>query len=193
MHHATLSSMLEADDVRPERFRPLKRVEYERLVDLGAFEDERIELLRGALVTMSPQKSPHAHAVGALTRTLIRQLGERALVRPQLPVAISDDSEPEPDIAVVPEARYRDHHPTWAHVIIEVADSSLRKDRGVKRELYAEQGVPEYWIVNVADHVVEVYRSPADGLYRESQQVGPDGHLRLLAFPDVEVAIADLF
>ena len=193
MHHATLLSMLDADQVRPDRFRPLKRVEYDQLVELGVFEDEPIELLRGALVTVSPQKSPHAHAVQRLDRALSRALGDRAGLRCQLPLAISDDSEPEPDIAVVVEASYREAHPTWAHLIIEVAESSLRKDREVKRDLYAEAGVPEYWIVNVADRVVEVYRVPVEGRYTERQQVGPEARLRLVEFPDVEVAVGELF
>lgn len=193
MHHATLLSMLAPDQVAPERFRPLMRAEYDRLVDLGAFEDERIELLRGVLVTMSPQKSPHAHAVTWLNQVLLRALGDRATLRPQLPIAISDDSEPEPDIAVVPMGTYREAHPTWAHLIVEVAGSSLRKDRGVKRDVYAEAGVPEYWIVNLDEQVVEVHRQPRDGAYTERLLAGRDARLALVEFPDVEVAVAELF
>ena len=193
MQHATLSSMLVAEQVTPDRFRPLKRAEYDRLVELGVFEDEKLELLRGALVTMSPQNSAHSEAGSWLADFLSRTLGLRALVRCQFPLAVSEDSEPEPDIAVVPRARYRDEQPTWAHLIVEVADSSLRKDREVKRDLYAEAGVPEYWIVNVADRVVEVYRVPFEGRYTERQQVGPEATLRLVEFPDVAIAVGDLF
>ena len=193
MHHATLSSMLAADQVAPERLRPLMRTEYDRLVDLGVFEDERIELLRGALVTMSPHNLPHARAVARLNDILVRALGKRALVCCQLPIAVSDDSEPEPDIAVVPRTSYDTEKARWAHLIVEVADSSLRKDRGVKRDLYAEAGIPEYWIVDVQAQLIEVYRGPQDGAYIERREVAVDGRLRLLEFPDVEVAVADLF
>ena len=193
MHHATLSFMLAAEEVSPERLRPLKRAEYDRLVDLGVFADERIELLRGALVAMSPQKAPHAHATWWLHRHLERCLGDRAMVRGQLPLAISDDSEPEPDIVVVPMASYREAHPTWAHLIVEVADSSLRKDRGVKREVYAEAGIPEYWIVNVVDRVIEVHRQPVGDAYAEIRALGRGAVLRLLDFPDVEVPVDELF
>ena len=193
MQHATVRSMLVADQVTPDRFRPLKRVEYDRLVELGAFEDEKLELLRGALVTMSPQKGPHAHAASWLTDLLARALGDRALVRCQCPLAIADDSEPEPDVAVVPRTRYRSEHPTAAYLVVEVADSSLRKDREVKRDIYAEAGVPEYWIVNVREQVVEVYRTPVEGRYTERRQVGADVRLRLVEFPDVEIVLAELF
>ena len=185
--------MLIADQVSPERLRPLMRAEYARLVDLGMFEDERIELLRGALVTMSPPGAPHAHGTSWLADCLPRSLGTRALVRCQCPLAVSDDSQPQPDLAVVRRASYRDAHPTWAHLVVEVADSSLRKDRGVKRDLYAEAGIPEYWILNVQAQVVEVDRGPKDGTYTERHEVGIDGRLQLLEFPDVELAVADLF
>lgn len=193
MHHATISSMLDPRQLLPERIRPLKRAEYDRLVDLGAFEDERIELLRGALVTMSPQKSPHAHAVEVLTEALVAALHGRARVRCQLPFAATDDSEPEPDFAVVPIADHRGGHPTTAHLIIEVSDSSLRKDRGIKRDVYAEAAVPEYWIVNVAERVIEVHHTPVDGLYQTHTLVSADGTLQPLAFPDVAIRAADLF
>ena len=193
MHHATLASMLDADQVTPDRFRPLKRREYDRLVELGVFEDEKLELLRGALVTMSPQGLAHTRAVVRLTRTLTLALADRAFVCCQVPFAASEDSEPEPDVMVVPTTSYVDDHPTQAFLLVEVASSSLRKDRGVKRDLYAENGVPEYWIVNVADRVVEVYRTPVDGRYTEHHEVGPDARLRLAVFPDVEIAVADLF
>ena len=193
MQHATVRSMLVADQVTPDRFRPLKRVEYDRLVELGAFEDEPLELLRGALVTVSPQGLPHSRAVARLHAALFRALDGRALVLCQLPFAASDDSEPEPDVAVVPTTSQIDDHPTAAYLIAEVADSSLRKDREVKRDIYAEAGVPEYWIVNVREQVVEVYRTPVEGRYTERRQVGADARLRPIEFPDVEIAVGELF
>ena len=193
MQHATLRSMLVAEQVTPDRVRPLKRVEYDRLVELGVFEDEKLELLRGALVTMSPQGLAHSRAVVRLDAAFHKAIGDRAIVCCQVPFAASGDSEPEPDLAVVPKTSYIDDQPTAAYLIVEVAASSLRKDREAKRDVYAEAGVPEYWIVNVAERVVEVYRVPVEGRYTERQQVGPEATLRLVEFPDVELAVGELF
>jgi len=132
----------------PLRIRPLRRVEYDRLVELGVFgKDDKIELLRGALVEMSPQGSQHADCAGVLMTLLIRMLGDRASVRAHSPFAATEDSEPEPDVGVYPPRRYAGAHPKTAFLVVEVAESSLRKDRGLKSEIYAENGVPEYWIV----------------------------------------------
>ena len=184
--------MLDAEQIEPERIRPLRRAEYDKLVELGAFEDERIELLRGVLVEMSPAGTRHAHGASWIADLMYRLLGERALVRCQCPFGASDDSEPEPDVAVVARRVYLDDHPTSAHLIVEVAESSLRKDRGVKRELYAAAGVPEYWIINLVHEVVEVHREPVDGLYGQAIRLGRGDRLRMIAFPDIEVAVADL-
>jgi len=176
-----------------ERIRPLKRSEYDRLVQLGCFEDEKIELLDGMLVAMTPQGSGHSHAIRLLTELFMRGVGNRASVQCQLPLGASDDSEPEPDIAVVPRQEYFDDHPTRAHLIVEVADTSLRKDRLLKGALYARVGIPEYWIVNVPERVVEVYRSPRDGEYRSVTTHGTEELIHPLAFTDVNIAVADLF
>src|SRR5450631_1217800 len=102
-----------------EVIRPLRRVEYDQLVALGAFQDERIELLDGALVAMSPIGAPHSSAVQKLTRLLVLALVGCAEVRPQLPFAALEFSEPEPDLAVVPLGDYDTEHPAQAHLVIE--------------------------------------------------------------------------
>src|SRR3954469_19367427 len=127
-----------------EVIRPLRRVEYDQLVSLGAFQNERIELLEGALVAMSPIGAPHSSAVQKLTRLLVLALEGRAAVRCQSSFAAQDYSEPEPDFAVVPLGEYDTDHPHEAYLIIEVADSSLDIDRGKKLRVYANCGVPEY-------------------------------------------------
>ena len=111
--------------------RPLLRSEYERLVELGSFENERVELLWGHIVRMNPQKAPHAAVVHRLTCRLVAaiDLPGRAVVRSQLPLALTLDSEPEPDLAIVPNGTYDVEHPHTALWVIEVADSSLDKDR----------------------------------------------------------------
>jgi Uma2 family endonuclease len=180
--------------IAPESPRPITRREYDRLVADGFFdEDERVELLYGVLVRMTPQKPPHASLVQRITRALAPLLLPRAEVRIQLPFAASDDSEPEPDVAVVPLGDYRDEHPTKAFLIIEVAHTSHRKDREVKGRLYAESGVPEYWLVDVPGCAVEVYSQPAGGCYErcETRRVGDV--ISLVEFRDVTVRVDQLF
>lgn len=183
--------VLDLELLAPEKPRPLSRREYDALVDLGAFADERAELLHGVVVTMTPSKPPHAFAIQELSERLIAALAPRAKIRVQLPLALTDDSEPEPDIAVVPPGDYGGAHPTRAFLAIEVADSSLRKDRHIKAPLYASAGVPEYWLVNLVDGVVEVHRDPAEGKYRSVTRHARTVTLRIESFPDVALRIAD--
>lgn len=185
--------MVDADLIAPEQRRPLKRAEYERLVALGAFDGERVELLHGTLIQMSPHDPPHAVPIQVLTARLVAALGTRAIVRVQLPLVAAGESEPEPDLAVVPLGDYRTQHPSTAHLVIEVADSSLRKDREVKAPLYAASGFPEYWIVNVPDQVVEIHRSPAAGRYQRVARHGASDTVTIEAFADVAIPVADLF
>lgn len=175
----------------PEQIRPLRRVEYDRLVALGTFEGERIELIDGALRHMSPIGPPHASAVTLLHELLVLALAGRARVRAQTSFAASELSEPEADLCIVPQGDHHLAHPSAAHLIIEVADSSLRYDREEKAMLYAACAVPEYWVVNLRERVVEVYREPDAGGYRQLTTVPKGAGLQLLAFPDVELAVDD--
>lgn len=184
--------MMHADAIESRSLRPLLRTEYERLVELGCFEDERLELLNGFLVRMSPQKAPHATAVSKLTELLVPACLGRARVRIQLPLIAGDDSEPEPDAAIVDLGDYSEEHPATALLVIEVADSSLPKDREVKAPLYAAAGIPEYWIVNLDERCVEVCRDPFAGRYRTAFTVAPDDRVRCVALPQVDLLVADL-
>ncbi len=162
------------------------------MVAQGLFTDERIELLEGVIVEMSPQNPRHAAVVERLTNRLVRAVGDRASVRVQLPLAISDESMPEPDLALVPLADYDREHPTTAWLVIEVADASLRKDRRVKGEVYARGGVLEYWVVNLIDGCIEVHADAVDLAYKTVTSVRAGESLHLRRFPDVEVAVADM-
>ena len=175
-----------------EVIRPLRRVEYEQLVALGAFQDERIELLEGALVTMSPMGAPHSAAVRRLTRLLVLTLEGRAAVLCQSPFAALEFSEPEPDLAVVPLGEYESDHPSQAFLIIEVADSSLASDREKKLRIYASCGVPEYWIVNLPERCIEVCTRPSAGAYGHCERYERGQVIRLLAFGDVQIAVSDV-
>jgi Uma2 family endonuclease len=176
-----------------ERQRPLRRAEYERMIEADLFRNEHVELIRGIIVRMSPQKAAHATIVQILNRILMPSLVKRADVRVQLPFAAGDDSMPEPDLAVVATAQFGEPHPDRAFLIIEVAESSLEEDRTDKAELYATAGVPEYWVVNIPDRSIEVHTEPSRGAYarvtpyRMGQKAAP------VAFPDVLVDVGELF
>lgn len=179
--------MIALADLAPERPRPLRRVEFDRLVEGGAFDDERVELLEGVLVEMNPQSSRHAEITHRLGKQLSAQVGARAEVRVQMPLALSDSSEPEPDIAVVAPGSYADAHPSTAFLVVEVAEASLRKDRAVKAPLYAAAGIGEYWIVNVVDRCIEAHRGGHVDVARAGEG------MRAVGIADVEVAVDELF
>jgi Uma2 family endonuclease len=181
--------VLNPADIRPERVRPLRRTEYDRLVAGGVFEDERVELLDGMLVTMTPQDPPHAHTVQRLAECLSVKLRDRAIVRVQSPLALTEDSEPEPDVAVVPPGDYSNHHPSEAYLVIEVATSSQRRDRLVKGPIYARGRVTEYWVVDVPSRIVEVHRRAGGARFDEVSRHREDETLRLVAFPEIQIEI----
>ncbi|WP_394849342.1 Uma2 family endonuclease [Pendulispora brunnea] len=184
------SAALDLREIPLERQRRLRRVEYEQLVELGVFKDERVELLYGVVVKMSPIGPPHNNAVARLNELLVLALVGRGVeLRPQSSFAASDDSEPEPDFTLVPRGDYRTAHPAQAYLVIEVAQSSLKDDRAVKARLYAEAGVPEYWIVNLVDQVVEVHRKPASGRYESITIVRAGESLDIEQFPDVRISV----
>jgi len=179
--------ILEADH------RPLKRAEYDRLVALGVFEGERLELLYGRLVAMSPQDPKHTSPISQLTMILAPALASRAIVRVQCPYYATDESEPEPDLAVVPARSYKAAHPERAYLVVEVAVSSAKKDRVVKGPLYARSGVDEYWLVDVTSETVEVYREPTEAGYATMTRFGLGDTLTIAAFPEVTVSVAAIF
>lgn len=187
-----LADMFHPDLVAPQRLRPLSRTEYDLLVAAGQFGDEKLELLRGALVTMSPQKSPHARAVEWVSNELRLSLDRSYSVRTQLPFAADDSSEPEPDVAVVRRDYARVDHPGEALLLVEVADTSLRKDRGLKLTIYAEAKVPEYWIVDVTEHTVTVYTEPTGDRYATVATLGDGDTLRPTLLPTVALPVAEL-
>ncbi|HET7538520.1 MAG TPA: Uma2 family endonuclease [Polyangiaceae bacterium] len=175
-----------------EVIRPLRRAEYDQLVELGAFQDERLELLDGALVAMSPIGTAHCFSVRKLNELLVLALHGRAVVSCQMPFAALEFSEPEPDFAILPLGDYATEHPSEAHLIIEVAESSLALDRGKKLRLYASCAVPEYWVVNLPERCIEVYTGPTPGAYSRVARYEPGQSIRLGAFPDVTLAVSDM-
>ena len=183
------SGMAEAFVIEPELVRPILRSEYDRMIEAGVFQDDHVELIRGVLVKISPQLAPHASTVQKLTQLLMARMQGRFGVRIQSPLALSDDSEPEPDVAIVPLGDYDTEHPRTALLVIEVADTSLRKDRG-KAAIYASAGISEYWIVHLGARTVEVYASPDGDRYAESRTLRPGDVLRPAAIADVAIEVA---
>lgn len=163
------------------------------MVEQGLFEHEHIELIRGVLVTMGPQGARHVETIKRFHRILIFALGARARVLVQSPLAVADDSEPEPDLAVVPVRDDADEIPSHAHLVIEVAEASLRKDRGVKAALYATASIPEYWIADLTVDMIEVYTEPSGSAYGSVVRRQRGDVIVPLAFPEVRVAVGDVF
>ena len=171
--------------------------DYHRMGEAGVFgEADRVELIEGEIIEMSPIGSPHAARVKRLNRLLVRRLGTRAIVQVQDPVVLSRFSEPEPDLAVLkPRVDfYAAKHPEPRDVllIVEVADSSRVFDRTVKAPLYARTGIRELWVVDVIDEVVEVHRRPQRGVYREVGQFRHGERVTIGAFPGLSLRVIDI-
>jgi Uma2 family endonuclease len=178
-----------------------RRVEYERLVDRGVFEDEALELIGGQLIVAEPKVPPHAVAVGMAGEALWAASPPGWILRMQNPLALDDESAPEPDVALVRgrHADYRHAHPTRAALIVEVAESSLAFDRVQKGSLYARAGITDYWIVNLEDRVVEVYRDAGPDLtapfgwrFTSVERFRPGDSLTPLGVPAAPVPVAAL-
>jgi Uma2 family endonuclease len=154
----------------------------------------RLQLIQGEIVEMAPQSAGHATSVRRLQKALEGAFGDGYEVRPQLPLALTEASEPEPDIAVVEGSLedFRQQHPARAVLVVEVADSTLSFDKGRKRAMYAAAGVPEYWILNLVDGVLDVYREPRGSTYAAAQRLGPDDRVSPHAAPGRHLRVGDL-
>jgi Uma2 family endonuclease len=186
----------------PIRTRRWTRAEYDRLIEIGVFRPgDPVELLGGDLIVAEPQSSPHYTAIGLAQDALRRAFGAGWLVRTQGPIALDEQSEPEPDVAVARGSvrDYSQEHPARPVLVVEVAATSLVLDRDHKGSLYARARLQDYWIVNLVDRVLEVYRQPTPDAaaafgwrYASGQTLGPEASLAPLAAPAARVAVADL-
>jgi Uma2 family endonuclease len=168
--------------------------EYYQMAEAGILRpDERVELIRGEIRVMCPQGPVHAAGGSRADRWFIQQLGDRALVRIQRPIHLSDDSEPEPDLvlAVYEEEEYTEHHPTPPELllVLEVSDSTLRYDRSEKALLYAQAGIIEYCVLNLKARELEDYRDPSPEGYRSKLTYTAAQSFNLVAFPDVAIPV----
>jgi Uma2 family endonuclease len=166
--------------------------EYHRMIATGILDDRRVELLKGEIVEMSPEGEPHAYFSSEAGEYLSRLLADRAMIRPGKPITLPNDSEPEPDIAIVQRLgrEYLEHHPYPENVfwLIEYSDSSLEKDLEIKSKVYAEVKIPECWVVNLKKRQLIVFRDPQDGEYASKSTLA-GGTICPLAFPDMTVSV----
>jgi len=171
--------------------------EYQRMGEAGIFsEKDRVELIDGEILTMSPIGSPHSAAVDRAVQAFFRAIGTRAIVRVQGAIRPNYYSEPEPDIALLrPRADfYSSGHPKPPDVllVVEVADSSLRYDREIKAPLYARSGIVEYWLVDLTNETVTRYTTPEDGMYRDVSVHESGERLSPSALSDCTISVGDL-
>jgi Uma2 family endonuclease len=182
----------------PLTLRRWSRDEYDRLVDLGAFERDPVELIGGNLIVAEPQSSHHAATIGAAHELFTRALPAGWIVRGQLPLALDEESAPEPDLAVVAGAHadYLGRHPGRPALVVEVAESSLAFDRRDKASIYARAGIEDYWIVNLVDRVLEIHRRPLPDAgapygwrYASVARVSAGAVVTPLALPSLQIAV----
>ncbi|MBW4650673.1 MAG: Uma2 family endonuclease [Kastovskya adunca ATA6-11-RM4] len=171
--------------------------QYHKMVDSGILtEDDRVELIRGEIVEMSPIGTRHAACVRRLNTLFSRKLDKRALIDIQNPVELDDTSEPQPDIALLQprEDFYEERHPQSKDIflILEVADTTVKYDREVKIPLYAEDNIVEVWLVDINGRCVEVYREPTPDGYQTIQKFEQGQSLSIQAFPNVNITVNEI-
>jgi Uma2 family endonuclease len=180
------------------QIRQLTSTEYYGMMESGIIrEGERVELISGQIFTMAAKGTRHTVATSRLLKSLLRLIGEQAIVRCQDPISLPNHSEPEPDIAIVRlrSDDYINSHPAPADIIlvIEVADSSIKFDREIKALLYAAAGISEYWIINLIDNRLEIYRQPEGDIYTSIEIITPPRSISLPQFSDITLNIGDFF
>jgi len=168
--------------------------EYHKLAEIGIFNpEERLELIEGNIIKISAKGTLHAAATRRTATLLHNLLGNQAAVYNKSPIALDDNSEPEPDIAVVriDPFDYATHHPTPSEVylIIEVADTSLTFDREIKAKIYARSGIADYWVLNVGDRQLHVFREPTENGYQSEVILGETASISPIEFPAFNIAI----
>ncbi|MDY6940395.1 MAG: Uma2 family endonuclease [Cyanobacteriota bacterium] len=169
---------------------------YHEAIDAGLFDDRAVELLQGDIVVMPPEREAHACYSSDGADSLRRVLGDRASVRETKPITLPNNSEPIPDIAIVkpPLRRYLEHHPYPEDIfwLIEYSNTTLAKDLGEKKQVYAEAGIGEYWVVDLQNLQLKVFRDVSEGDYR-TELTRVDGTISPVSFPDVAIDVERLF
>jgi Uma2 family endonuclease len=189
---------LEIDRMISTQLRPLTSAEYYQMMETGIIQEgERVELISGQIFTMPAKGVRHTICTRRLFKQLLALMGDREDVQSQDPITLPNNSEPEPDIVIAKlrEDNYENSHPVPADIIlvIEVSDTTLKFDQEIKAPLYATSGINEYWIINLIDNRLEVYRQPEDGIYTSVQILMPSRSINLPGLPETPLNISDLF
>jgi Uma2 family endonuclease len=170
--------------------------QYHELVTTGILDDRRVELLEGDIVEIAPEGMPHAVYCGRTVKYLRNLLGDRAELRETHPITLPNNSEPEPDVAIVrsPDTQYLAHHPYPEDIfwLIEYSDSTLAKDLNAKQRIYAQAGILEYWVVNLQASELIIFRGAGNDAYQTEVKL-TSGSISPLSFPDIEVEVRRLF
>ena len=168
--------------------------DYHQMIETGLLEGKPVELLEGEIINMSPEGIPHSYTNHSVTEYLRKLLSKLAVVREAHPITL-DNSEPEPDIAVVrlPETIYAQHHPYAQDIywLIEIANKSLDKDLYEKNSTYARNSIPEYWVIDLVNKKLWVMTNPQDNNYRDIKEI-TTGVIKPVAFPDIEIELEKL-
>jgi Uma2 family endonuclease len=168
---------------------------YHQIIAAGILDDRSVELLQGEIIVMSPEGEFHAYYNTEVADYLRELLGNRVKIRDAKPITLPNDSEPAPDIAIVKPlgTAYLNHHPYPDDIfwLIEFANTTLKKDLGVKKKIYAAAGIPEYWVVNLQATELKVFRDLSDGEYREELTL-ITGSIQPRSFPDTIVDVQRL-
>lgn len=190
--HGNLDAMLDVDALRPETLRLLTRDEFARMATAGVFDDdEHVELLRGVLVNMTKQGEPHARITAWLGRALDRALDDSYEVRQHTSYSATADSVPEPDVQVISRALRR-QLPRAAFLLVEVSETTVRKDQTVKPPIYAENRCPEYWVIDIPNQAVWVHTEPTKQRYKSVVRLDANDVLRPRMLPGVAIPVADI-
>lgn len=179
------------------------RDEYLHLYELGLFEGRRVQLLDGEIIEMPPMGPGHATALERTRDAFLPVIGSGYRLRQQVPLSVSESSDPEPDLAIVAGTAddFRNHHPATASLVLEISDTTLAFDQGRKLALYAAAGILDYWVLDITGRVLHVYRAPtviagAAGdpvaTYAEHQVIDETGQVSPLVFPSRSLTVRDL-
>lgn len=170
--------------------------DYHQMVEAGILcEDDRVELINGEILEMSPVGGRHVARVNRINRMLVERLGDAAIVSIQNPIRLGRYQEPEPDVAVIRRRSYGDELPGTEDVLLlmEVSSTSLAFDRGTKLPLYATAGIPEVWLVDIPGEAIERHTNPMEGTYRVSVRVGRGEAIESTVLPDLQLQTDDVF
>lgn len=180
----------------PQDLRLITTIEYHQMAEAGILAgDEQVELIAGQIIQKMPKGPAHSALCKRIEKLLENRLGNQVLVRLQDPIVVDTYSEPEPDIAVVhPQDNfYADHHPTPAEIflVIEVSDTTLSRDLGIKADLYAAAGITDYWVLDVTDQQLHIFRDPSQAGYQRQLILRGQQSTSLLAFPGCHISVQD--